>query len=87
MVGVGAVAGPSIRRPAKAMTADDIAELTEAFAQAARWSCRWADFTGWRCTSPHGYLLQQFMSSATNQRTDLYGGSWENRIRLALRGG
>ncbi len=74
--------GPSIRRPAKAMTADDITELTDAFAQAARWSVE-GGVHGVEVHIAHGYLLQQFMSPATNQRTDEYGGSWENRIRLA----
>ena len=74
--------GPSIRRPAKAMTADDIAELTDAFAQAARWSVE-GGVHGVEVHIAHGYLLQQFMSSATNQRADEYGGSWENRIRMA----
>ena len=76
------VAGPSIRRPAKPMTADDIAELVDAFAQAAQWSIE-GGLDGVEVHIAHGYLLQQFMSSATNQRTDEYGGSWENRIRLA----
>ena len=76
------LAGPSIRRPAKAMTADDIAELTDAFAQAARWSVE-GGVHGVEVHIAHGYLLQQFMSPATNQRTDDYGGSWDNRIRLA----
>ena len=73
--------GPSIRRPAKAMTADDIAEITDAFAQAARWSVE-GGVHGVEVHIAHGYLLQQFMSSATNLRADEYGGSWENRIRL-----
>jgi 2,4-dienoyl-CoA reductase-like NADH-dependent reductase (Old Yellow Enzyme family) len=76
------LAGPSIRRLAKAMTADDIVELTDAFAQAARWSVE-GGVHGVEVHIAHGYLLQQFMSPATNQRTDLYGGSWDNRIRLA----
>ena len=76
------LAGPSIRRPAKSMTADDIAELTDAFAQAAEWSIE-GGLHGVEVHIAHGYLLQQFMSSATNRRTDDYGGSWENRIRLA----
>lgn len=76
------LAGPSVRRPAKPMTADDIAEVTEAFAQAARWSVE-GGVHGVEVHIAHGYLLQQFMSPATNQRTDDYGGSWENRIRLA----
>ena len=76
------LAGPSIRRPAKAMTSDDIAELTDAFAAAARWSVE-GGLHGVEVHIAHGYLLQQFMSTATNQRTDGYGGPWENRIRLA----
>ena len=76
------LAGPSIRQPAKVMTTDDIAELTDAFAQAARWSVD-GGVHGVEVHIAHGYLLQQFMSSATNQRTDDYGGPWENRIRLA----
>ena len=77
-----AVAGPSVRQPAKPMTADDIAELVDAFAQAARWSVE-GGVQGVEVHVAHGYLLQQFMSPATNQRADEYGGSWENRIRLA----
>ena len=76
------VAGPSVRQPAKPMTADDIAELVDAFAQAAQWSIE-GGLDGVEVHIAHGYLLQQFMSLATNQRTDEYGGSWENRIRLA----
>ena len=34
--------------------------------------------------SSHGYLLQQFLSPVTNQRTDEYGGSLENRMRFIL---
>ena len=32
----------------------------------------------------HGYLIAQFLSEAVNDRTDQYGGSWENRLRYGL---
>ena len=41
-----------------------------------------ADFVEIHCA--HGYLLHQFLSKYTNQRTDRYGGSYENRVRLIL---
>ena len=41
-------------------------------------------FDGIEIHAGNGYLLQQFMSTATNQRTDDYGGSIENRCRILL---
>src|SRR4029077_3505289 len=35
--------------------------------------------------SAHGYLLHEFLSPLSNQRTDEYGGSFENRVRLVAR--
>ncbi|GAA4542479.1 NADH:flavin oxidoreductase/NADH oxidase [Pseudonocardia xishanensis] len=61
----------------------EIAEIVTAFADAARR----ADAVGFDVVelhAAHGYLLHQFLSPLSNLRTDSYGGSFENRIRIVL---
>jgi 2,4-dienoyl-CoA reductase-like NADH-dependent reductase (Old Yellow Enzyme family) len=51
-------------------------------------SARFAVLAGYQVLeihAAHGYLLHEFLSPLTNQRSDAYGGSFENRIRLLLR--
>lgn len=64
-----------------AMGRQDIATVVEAFAAAARRMHR-AGFDGLEVHAGHGHLLQQFLSPHTNRRTDAYGGSPDNRLRL-----
>jgi 2,4-dienoyl-CoA reductase-like NADH-dependent reductase (Old Yellow Enzyme family) len=59
----------------------DIKRVVAAFAQAAR-RCAEGGFDGIEILS-HAHLLGQFLSPITNQRQDDYGGSLENRVRLA----
>ena len=65
----------------KAMTHEDIARLLKEFEVAAR-NAKAAGFDGIEIHSANGYLLDQFLQDKTNQRTDEYGGSIENRLRL-----
>ncbi|MEH2109226.1 NADH:flavin oxidoreductase/NADH oxidase [Nostoc sp.] len=60
-----------------------IEETIIAFVQAAERALQ-AGFQVIEIHAAHGYLLHSFLSPLSNQRTDIYGGSLENRIRLLL---
>jgi len=68
-------------RPPREITKDQIRETIKQHADAARRSIK-AGFDGTEITSFMGYLLATFNSRFTNQRTDQYGGSVENRGRF-----
>jgi 2,4-dienoyl-CoA reductase-like NADH-dependent reductase (Old Yellow Enzyme family) len=67
----------------RALTYEEVSKLVDAFGQAAGRAQK-AGFDGIDLHFAHGYLICQFLSSFTNKRTDNYGGSFENRTRLAL---
>jgi len=67
----------------KAMGEEEIEEVIARFATSARLAEK-AGFTGVQIHAAHGYLLSQFLSPLSNQRTDRWGGSLENRARLLL---
>lgn len=81
--GPSAVAQKPDEPPPHTMTEADIRHAIGSFAQAAR-RARAIGFDAIELHMAHGYLLHQFMSPLSNQRTDRYGGSLENRMRLAL---
>ncbi|CAN5493847.1 NADH:flavin oxidoreductase/NADH oxidase [soil metagenome] len=67
----------------KAMDITDIQQLVQDFVTAAELSLA-AGFKVTEIHAAHGYLLNSFLSPLSNLRTDNYGGSFENRIRLLL---
>lgn len=64
-----------------AMGLGEIQTIVRAFGDAARRLAQ-AGLDGLEVHLGHGHLLQQFLSPVTNQRTDAYGGSLENRLRI-----
>jgi 2,4-dienoyl-CoA reductase-like NADH-dependent reductase (Old Yellow Enzyme family) len=65
------------------LTVEEIAEVVERFADAARRALA-AGFEIVEIHGAHGYLINEFLSPHSNHRTDAYGGSYENRTRFAL---
>ncbi|KAF9020121.1 NADH:flavin oxidoreductase/NADH oxidase [Hymenopellis radicata] len=66
------------------LTVDEIHEYVELYAQAARNAVQHAGFDGVEIHGANGYLLDQFLQDVSNDRTDAYGGSVENRVRFPL---
>ncbi|MER8896314.1 NADH:flavin oxidoreductase/NADH oxidase [Mesorhizobium sp. M0676] len=66
-----------------ALEEDEILQLIERFTQAARRAER-AGFDFLELHAAHGYLIFQFLSPLSNQRTDRWGGSLENRMRFLI---
>lgn len=69
--------------PPHELTKDDIAKVVSDFKQAAGRAQK-AGFRVLEIHGAHGYLINEFLSPASNFRTDEYGGSFENRIRFLL---
>ena len=67
----------------RALETAEIADIVEAYRTGAE-NAKAAGFDGVEIHGANGYLLDQFLQSSTNKRTDQYGGSVENRARLLL---
>ena len=75
--------GAPLTKIPRAMSLADIVQVQAEFAAAAKRAleagCEWMELH-----SAHGYLSHEFLSPVSNQRTDAYGGSFENRIRFMI---
>lgn len=67
----------------RALATEEIAGIVEDYRQAAQNALE-AGFDGVEIHGANGYLIDQFLRNGSNQRTDQYGGSIENRARFAL---
>lgn len=82
-VGPSSVINPRKGTIPKELSRSEIEEIVLSFRDAAL-RVKAAGFDGVEIHSAHGYLLNQFLSPLTNHRSDEYGGSLPNRIRLHL---
>ncbi|MES2492835.1 MAG: NADH:flavin oxidoreductase/NADH oxidase family protein [Pseudomonadota bacterium] len=80
---VGPSAGSYGEQPVRALEAAEIEDIRRRFVHVAT-TAQQAGFTGVQVHAAHGYLMSQFLSPLTNQRTDQWGGALENRARLLL---
>ena len=65
------------------LSRDEIAELIALFSAAAARSREYG-FDAVQLHAAHGYLINEFLSPLTNRRSDIYGGSMENRCRFLM---
>jgi N-ethylmaleimide reductase len=75
--------GPQPYPVPKAMAIDEIKATQQEYVQAAKNAIR-AGFDGVELHGANGYLIDQFINTASNKRDDEYGGSIENRCRFAI---
>jgi 2,4-dienoyl-CoA reductase-like NADH-dependent reductase (Old Yellow Enzyme family) len=80
-VGPSAVPVPVLKKRARGLTLEEIEKIIKQFVDAIV-RVREAGFDGVQLHGAHGYLLSAFLSPYTNHRTDRFGGSLENRVRV-----
>jgi 2,4-dienoyl-CoA reductase-like NADH-dependent reductase (Old Yellow Enzyme family) len=84
IIGPSALAfGGDLTKVPHAMTEADLARVQNDFVATAKRALT-AGFNFLELHAAHGYLFNSFLSPLSNQRTDQYGGSFENRVRLLL---
>lgn len=81
--GPSSIPDPLFREMPKAMEPEDIREVIRGFCLVAEHVIK-GGFDGAEVQGSHSSMLRQFMSLLTNERTDEYGGSFENRMRFTV---
>ncbi len=80
-VAASSISLSGFQRKLRALTTFEVQEIRDSFVAAAR-RAREAEFDGVEIHAAHGYLLNTFLSPYANKRTDVYGGSLKNRVRI-----
>ncbi|MGW3332514.1 oxidoreductase [Streptomyces rubiginosohelvolus] len=83
LVAPSAIQAPISGFVPNALTGEQVEETIEEFVRAAELA-RFAGYDGVEIMGSEGYLINEFIVSSTNHRTDRWGGSYENRIRLPI---
>ncbi|MDB5838164.1 MAG: fadH [Herminiimonas sp.] len=83
LVGPSAISSPINRRVPRALSTEEVEQTVEDFVRCAELA-RQAGYDGVELMGSEGYLLTQFTAPRTNSRTDMWGGSFENRIRFPV---
>lgn len=81
IIAPSAIAFDENSRVPREMTKEEIRDVVEAFSKAAG-RAKEAGYDVIEIHAAHGYLINEFLSPLTNKRTDEYGGSLENRVRI-----
>lgn len=83
IVGPSAIQDPTNLELPHELTTEEVKELVEKFAQAAR-RAKEAGYDAVELHGAHGYLINQFVSPYSNRRTDEFGGTFMNRLKFPL---
>jgi 2,4-dienoyl-CoA reductase (NADPH2) len=83
LVGASGIPSPISRRKPRTLSDGDVEQTIEAFVECAALAQE-AGYDGVEIMASEGYLVTQFTSTRTNDRTDRWGGSLENRLRFPV---
>ncbi|MFC6169509.1 oxidoreductase [Loigolactobacillus jiayinensis] len=81
IVAPSAIADKTVKEVPRALTTDEVQALIKAYIKGAV-IAKTAGIDGIEIHAAHGYLINEFLSPYSNHRTDRYGGSFHNRLRI-----